>query len=265
MDFKQLKKDLIEFNFDSLLLRVKKLQALLLRRLVLLGKKIEPSEIPVIINNRNRLTTLKQLIEWLEKIGMKNIYIIDNDSTYPPLLNYYKSCPHKVFLLNQNVGHLALWKTDIFNQFKSNYYIYTDSDVLPIEECPNDVIAYFLNTLTKYSAIEKIGFGLKIDDLPDHYAAKAKVIDWENKFWKKEVAPGIFDAAIDTTFALYCPYTNGAQWVSNAYRTGGKYIARHLPWYENTSAPTPEDQYYQEHVKQGVSHWIQNTENANEK
>ncbi len=265
MDFKQLKKDLIELNVDSLKLRLQKFKALLLRNSVLIGRHIEPSQIPVIINNRNRLTTLTQLISWLEKIGMKNIYILDNDSSYPPLLSFYKTCSYKIFFLGKNVGHQALWKTAVFNQFKSNYYIYTDSDVLPISECPDDVIAFFLQTLRKYSSIEKIGFGLKIDDLPDHYSAKARVIEWEKKFWTKEVAPGIFDAAIDTTFALYCPYTNGASWVSNAYRTGGNYVARHLPWYENTALPSEEDLYYQEHVKQGVSHWIQNTVGPNEK
>lgn len=40
--------------------------------------------IPIIINNFNRLTCLQRLIASLEVRGYHNIYIIDNNSTYPP-------------------------------------------------------------------------------------------------------------------------------------------------------------------------------------
>ena len=50
---------------------------------------LDVKNIPIIINNRNRLTYMKMLISSLEKRGYNNIYIIDNDSTYPPLLDYY--------------------------------------------------------------------------------------------------------------------------------------------------------------------------------
>ena len=53
---------------------------------------VDYKEIPIIINNFNRLDTLQKLIASLEIRGYRNIYIIDNLSTYPPLLDYYKSC-----------------------------------------------------------------------------------------------------------------------------------------------------------------------------
>jgi hypothetical protein len=218
------------------------------------GKNIK--HLPIIINNRNRLTYLLQLINWLEKNGYTNIYILDNDSTYPPLLDYYKETTHKVLYLKENIGHLALWKSKIIKQFEKDYYVYTDPDVVPSENCPDDIIAFFMKQLNKYKHIEKIGFGLLIDDLPNSYSDKAKVIDWEKQFWTKEIEKDIFDAQVDTTFALYRPYTNGEKWVQKAYRTGGKYVARHLPWYENTENPTEENSYYKEHIRQGASHWI---------
>ena len=52
-------------------------------------------DIPVIINNFNRLEYLKKLIESLEIRGYRNIYIIDNLSTYPPLLQYYNTCKYQ--------------------------------------------------------------------------------------------------------------------------------------------------------------------------
>ena len=261
MDVKQLFKDIFSLNFNSLSVRGKKLNALLKQRFLLPLRKTyangkEIKTIPIIINNRNRLTYMLQLIEWLKKNGYSNIYIIDNDSSYPPLLEYYSKTKHHVFRLKENVGHLSLWKTGIIDQFKADYYIYTDPDVLPVNECPTDAIEFLMKKLIQYPAIEKIGFGLKIDDLPDSYQQKQKVIDWEIKFWKTQVEKDIYDAGVDTTFALYRPYTNGFVWVQKAYRTGGNYVARHLPWYENSNELNKEDSYYHEHVKKGASHWI---------
>jgi hypothetical protein len=197
-----------------------------------------------------------QLIEWLENVGMTNIYILDNNSEYPPLLNYYETCKYKVFRLSENLGHLALWKTNICKMFNKNYYIYTDPDILPCKECPGNFIEFFMLKLNQYKNITKIGFGLRIDDLPDNYKDKQKVIQWEEKFWTAEVEPDIYDADIDTTFALYKPLTNYYLNHLKAYRTGGKYIARHLPWYENSNNPTEENIFYKANVKPGASHWI---------
>ena len=46
----------------------------------------DAKEIPIIINNFNRLTTLRLLTETLTACGYTNIYILDNASTYPPLV-----------------------------------------------------------------------------------------------------------------------------------------------------------------------------------
>jgi len=254
-------KDILKFNKKGLSYRLNKVVFLYYRNVYSYfvknyGYRKDIKNIPIIINNRNRLTYLLRLISWLEKNGFNNIYIIDNNSTYEPLLKFYDCKKYKIFQLKENVGHLALWKTDIFNLFKRNYYIYTDPDVVPSEECPSDAIEFFMKKLNQYPQIEKIWFGLKIDDLPDSYQNKQKVIEWEKKFWEKEIEPGIYDADIDTTFALYRPFYNGHLRPLKAYRTGGKYVARHLPWYENLSQPTDENDFYKKNVKPGSSHWI---------
>lgn len=256
MDYGQLFRDVFTFNFKSLNLRRHRLSAVLRRKFS--GQQISdviPENIPVIINNRNRYTYLLQLVTWLEKAGMKNIIILDNDSTYPPLLEYYAKTPHRVVKLGANVGHLALWKSKLFGEIGHQYYIYTDPDVVPSEECPMDAVKRLLYVLGKYSSIEKAGLGLRIDDLPDHYKDKKRVIDWEKKYWTIEVEPGVFNAEVDTTFALYRPYTNGALWVAPAFRTGNPYVARHLPWYENSADPGEENNYYIRHARQGATHW----------
>jgi hypothetical protein len=201
--------------------------------------------IPVIINNFNRLEYFSRLIQWLEDAGYKNIYIIDNNSTYPPLLEYYKELPYTIFKLDRNLGQFALWQTIIFSRFSNDYYAYTDPDIIPSEDCPADALFYFKTLLEKYPSFKKAGFGLKIDDLPDHYNLKEQVIQWEHIFWNDPLEDNVYDALIDTTFALYRPGAKGGA-DGPAIRTAGKYTARHLPWYENSKNLSAETRYYLE-------------------
>jgi hypothetical protein len=260
MDKKQLIKDIVTLNFSSFGTRRHKLMAVLKRSFLLSstnyssGKNI--FEVPIIINNRNRLTYLKQMIDWFKKAGYTNIIVLDNNSNYEPLLKFYKESNVNVIYLKKNYGHLAFWSSGTYKKFYADYYVYTDPDVVPIDQCPNDLMQHFMKLLKKYSNIEKVGFGLKIDDLPQFYNKKQEVIDWETKFWKKEIEKDVFDAALDTTFALYKPYTRGDLWVQNALRTGGNYVVRHLPWYEDSANITPENKFYQDNAKPGASHWI---------
>lgn len=260
MDYKQLIKDIFTLKISSFATRYYKMVAVTKRKLLLPADNFFTSkdlkQIPVIINNRNRLGYLKVMLEWLQKSGFTNIILLDNDSNYEPLLQFYKQCGHEVIYLKKNYGHLALWKSDVYKRFYNDYYVYTDPDLIPVQECPPDFMQHFMQLLNKYPGKEKVGFGLKINDLPDHYERKTEVISWEKKFWEREIEKDVFDAAIDTTFALYKPYTNGALWVQNALRTGGSYVMRHLPWYENSASPTEEDVFYRNNLKQGASHWI---------
>lgn len=220
----------------------------------------ESKKIPIVINNFNRLTYLKQQIERLEALGYTNIYIIDNQSTFPPLLKYYDQLPYTIFRLNKNVGHLSLWKTIIFKWFEHDYYVYTDPDILPVDDCPGDFMEYFKSILNTYPEYCKVGFALAIDDLPDHFGDKQKVKDWEGMYWqmKMEADTEVYIAKIDTTFALYRPGAKGGWWIP-ALRVAGQYTARHLPWYRDTSAIDEEEQYFIDHAS-GSSSWYKRTQ-----
>ena len=211
--------------------------------------------IPIIINNFNRLEYLQKLIRWLEKAGMMRIYIVDNNSTYRPLLEFYRKTKYIVFRLDKNVGYEALWRTHIMMLFKDQYYIYTDPDILPIDECPLDAVKYFMDILSQYPQYDKVGFGLKIDDLPDCYDKKQKVIDWEKKYLEKEIAKNLFEARIDTTFALYRPNMRHQCW-DKTLRTGYPYVARHLPWYEDSLNLDEESRYYYRTASESSSWYI---------
>lgn len=221
-------------------------------------ERLQPSkitsarEIPIIINSFNRLTTLKLLVSSLEKRGYTNIHILDNCSTYPPLLEWLDSCPYEVIHLPGNLGFKALWKhKPSRKRFCSDYYIYTDADVELDEACPDDIIERMFSLLhDSYPYAFKIGPSIRIDDLPDCYSRKQEVIDWESKFFTRPEGDSLFRAPIDTTFALYRPRIGLSRRPSlEAYRMAAPYQIRHLPWYEDSANLTDEEQYYKSHCR----------------
>lgn len=215
----------------------------------------EGREVPIIINNFNRLDTLCKLLDALVVRGYTNIYILDNASTYPPLLKYYERCPFTVIRLEKNLGFKALWKSSLRKKFCGDYYIYTDSDVVPVVDCPADFVDHLMRELKKHPLARKVGFSLRIDNLPDHYAYKEQVIQKESVYYQRQAGPGLYRAPIDTTLALYRPRVglSRSRFVE-AYRTAYPYQAEHLPWYSDSSHLSDEERYYIDHCTH-VTEW----------
>lgn len=207
--------------------------------------------IPIIINNRNRVTMLKKLVDWVLKLEDTYIVILDNDSTYEPLLEYYKEIKDtiQVKYLKANLGSTALYQVGEQHNHKSDFFIYTDPDLLPREECPLDVVEHFKKAMID-SHFNKVGFGLEIKDLPEHYALKQQVIDWESQFWRHPYNNQFYKAGIGITFALYHKSRSAGKQhdVHNCLRSNYPYIARHLPWYIDSKNIDEEEWYYVKHA-----------------
>ncbi len=203
---------------------------------------------PIYINNFNRFTTLKLQIDWFRAQGFNNITVIDNNSTYQPLLSYYEQLGVgvKLIKLGENVGPLSLWQKRIDGEIRNRLpYIYTDSDVVPVDFDLKTFIKKSLGYFFRLPGFQKIGLSLKIDDLPDWYEFKKDVIRHESHFWDKEYGSEHYLARVDTTFAIYQPGAEGGHWLS-ALRTKAPFLARHWPWYENSKNPSEEEKYYYE-------------------
>lgn len=213
----------------------------------------DPRSIPIVINNFNRLVCLRELLAALRSRGYENTYVIDNDSTYEPLLEFYEDSGLRVFRLDTNVGGLALWTTPVGEHFVNGHYAYTDSDVVPAAECPDDFMARFLDVLARYPQALKAGFGLEIDDLPPAFEFRDKVVAHERHLLTDLAEPGLYRAPIDTTFALYRPGAAGGFWLPGM-RTTSPYLARHLPWYADSSRPDEEELFYRRTMRTST-HW----------
>ena len=187
-------------------------------------------DLPVFLTVRDRVTELRKMIEWFEGAGCRRITLLDNDSSYPPLLEYLGSTAHEVVWLGANLGPRALWTAGLV---PSERFILSDPD-LDLTDCPFDAIEHLGALMDEYGK-SKVGLGLLHGD----ESADMPSLSWErrllwpdksmNDWWKGEIAPGVFDSLIDTTFALYEAGSRVFQY--EAIRTGAPYLARHVPWY----------------------------------
>jgi hypothetical protein len=209
---------------------------------------------PIVINSRDRYSCLERLVGWLHSAGYLNIAILDNQSTYPPLLEYLRSIEGEILVYRspRNLGPRALWSSGLISVVHDAPFVYTDPDVIPVEDCPSDAVLTLSVLLGMHRHASKAGLGIKIDDIPDTYEQKSAVQAWEAQFWQKPLRGNCYDAMVDTTFALYRP---GSWHQLGAVRTGSPYLVRHLPWYADSASSTPEDQYYAEHALPEMSSW----------
>lgn len=216
-------------------------------------------DIPIFVISYNRQRDLQRCIERYQKDGYRNIIILDNASTDVELKAWLHTLSCSVYFLDKNYGHHVLWECHLFDDIlKERYYVLTDPDVLPDETCPSDYVEVFYNILQRYPKKTKVGFSLRLDDLPDSYPFKWDCIRYESFYWES-VLPWefrIYDAPIDTTFALYrpgrveCPKSSPEKFF-DGIRTGGRYKARHLGWYWENTDEIKEDNYY--HAQNRIS------------
>ena len=93
------------------------------------------------IINFNRLLLPMKLADRLYDCGLEPIFI-DNNSTYAPLLEYYKTCDYQVVHSKINYGHTVIWDLGLLDKLhvaNDEKFIITDSD-LDISDIPSDFL-----------------------------------------------------------------------------------------------------------------------------
>jgi hypothetical protein len=182
------------------------------------------------------------MAEFLSDTGCE-VILADNASTYPPLLEWYDSCPYKVYRLKENRGHMAVWDAGIVNECRDQYYAVTDPD-LDLSGVPRDYLDVLMRGLTGNSEVIKAGLSLRIDDLPTN-AFTAQILVKEEKYWHAiRDLNGFYQAGVDTTFAIYDRERVLNEKFYWALRSPEPYVARHLPWYLTRENLTIEELFY---------------------
>jgi glycosyltransferase involved in cell wall biosynthesis len=180
----------------------------------------------------------------------QEIIILDNDSTYDPLIKWYKEVEDKIDIRYlKNEGHLAVWSTGIYKEL-GDYFIYTDSDLELNSNMPDSYQIFMYNLMQKYE-INKIALGIKINDLPDHYRYKNQVIRNEGRWWLEEVEPDIYKADTDTTFSLI--RNIGDNMYKSLRIAKNNFICKHVPFYIDLENLNEEEKYYIENIGERVT------------
>lgn len=219
-----------------------------------------PLDIPIVINNYNKLSTLKLMVQKLRILGYKNLIVIDNASSYQPLKDYYSSTNEFKLITSQNLGHRSLFlsSNSELKKIRKGCFIYTDSDLILNENLQPNFVEELFKTLLKYNKVAKVGFALKISDLNSLSSTNKELIKWESNFWTKEIEANKFKASIDTTFALYRPPlyigTNTMVRFYKGIRIAGNFTCQHDPWYWDFQNLDEEQRFYFDHANKSSSY-----------
>jgi hypothetical protein len=192
-------------------------------------------EIPIFIISYNQYTFVKSMVEQLRPYTT-NIYVIDNKSTYEPLIEYLKEIDGNkatVLWMPENYGH-KVYERDEIIALGGEKYIVTDPDLLLNPNLPPNFIEILAELSDKYKT-NKIGFALDIKDninIKKKYNGKT-LPEHESGYWSQPVPDPnytLYRADIDTTFALINKkyYVKGA--LDNSIRVAGDFTCKHRPW-----------------------------------
>lgn len=214
-------------------------------------RRAEP-RVTVVINNRNLVTWPREMVSRIERyINLAGIIIVDNESSYPPVLEWYRDVQHRVIRLARNEGHEAPFSQQILDEVPTDAFVVTDPD-LGLLDTPDDTLARLCRHLQDHPELGKVGLSLDWRAVPVRSRYHAHCHSYERRLWQRPRigGRGLRRAAVDTTFAIYDKRIATHYFVGGA-RTGPPYTARHYPW--ELIEPTPEFQYYLDHASASCS------------
>lgn len=214
-------------------------------------------QIPLVILNFNQLTYLRNLVNWWRWYAPDApIYVLDNASTYPPLLEYYEAddgLDVRLCAENACAANLRVFLDEVIHP-QYSHYVVSDADISPHPATPMNFLE-ILRHIVDDMGYHHAGLGLITDDLP-HWS-----IDRENTIKNESQARSTpitvkyageehqgFKAAIDTTFCLFRT-SNGGWYAPMTVKDWGNsariFDAFHLPWYLDPARINPEmDNYF---------------------
>jgi len=239
---------------------------------IVLDSECTGFEIPVAVVARNNPTLLRQLIMQLRECFNAQIFILDDSSDFPPMITYLKSLQkdNRITVIKSNVpGGPHSWFRDPPHPILLNlprFFAYTDSDLRLNSDLPRNFLCVLAH-ITQRLQIPKAGLALDLTDkdrmwpFKDFYGSHS-IWSWEDNFWARALrVPGwpgldvdrVFDAAVDTTFAVYdkglLNCSDRKEYPSNmcftarqSVRVSGVFTAKHRPWYPEVLARIPEDE-----------------------
>lgn len=224
------------------------------KKVVAIPQQCKP-QIPVVLLAYNNPTLLRSLIDQLEKCFNASVSVIDNGSTYPPMVSYLDELKARnitVYHMSRNLGPHVLFKEgrEILSQLPQ-YFALSDSDLRLNDHTPSNFLCIFA-VLTDLLSTPKVGVALDLYDKDDmltlkKYNARPSIYAWEKGLYlQRMMVPGweeintmLYKSSIDTTFAVYnkkhmLDANGNFAFTYSAVRVAGIFAAKHRPFYRRT-------------------------------
>jgi hypothetical protein len=191
------------------------------------------SNMPVIIIAYEQVTFIKNMVKQLEK-HTSDIIIIDNNSKFQPLLDYYNDEYNYTLLKQKKNFSQTVFCREPIQKLVGDFYIVTDPDLQFNTNLPENLMSELVNISNWFQAY-KVGFAICIDDpniRTDCFYGTCSIKEWESQFWKYPVhypvKPNyqIYLADMDTTFCLI----NRKSPNRTCYRLAGDFTMIHIPF-----------------------------------
>ncbi len=220
------------------------------------------SQMPIFVPVFDNPTYARMMLSQLISLGLPNIYLVDNGSTYRPMLQFLEEADSVATIIRNenNPGPREVVLSAFHSDCVPDIFCVTDPDLEFSPHLPGNFLSE-LALLTKTYKLGKAGFALRLDDAHLMHGNKFTIIgkewhatQWEAQFWKEPMDPlpdgsPVFRAIIDTTFAVY----NKRHFTPNSFylaaRVAGNYTCRHLPWYHSSGLPDAEASHYRKTQK----------------
>lgn len=214
--------------------------------------------VPVYVTSFNLLTWLQAACARIARMPGARVVVVDNASSYEPLLDWYRDCPYPVYRCHENLGPHAAWRSGAVWDWKgSDRYAVTDPD-LDLDDVPADALARLAEAFDRWPTVRAAGLSLRTDDVPADFAYRDEAREWEAQYQTERLGHGFFNAVPGgRTFALYDRRRprSGSGGPVTEVRAEAPYAARHRPWYLNTADLPAEYLQYAKKARPKYTRW----------
>lgn len=216
----------------------------------------------------NQYTWPLAMSEFLTKQGHE-VWWVDNNSTYEPLLDAYASqFPYKVLRLPYNGGGCVSWTLLGKELPNDDYFVISDTDYL-MDGLPDDWHLHLIEGVKRYAGQGGCGLSMLETRIPSQNPAW--IADEFHMYpqgnhparWGPGVKldGGFIRFPVDTSFAVYPPGTQNFMTSSTGCRSDFPYSVRHIPWHVVLDL-NPEEDSYQVLFDDEYLHYLQQTAKA---
>lgn len=199
--------------------------------------------IPVFLIGNNNLTFLKEMVKRLEGYT-SDICIIDNDSTYSLLHEYYeREFPYTVLRMEENYGEEVYTRAEI-QPLTGDLYLVGNPSVALSSDLPLNFIEALTDLSIDFRA-HKVGVAVERGTEGIRRELWEMVEQTQAPLWKKRARSfrypdlELYWAPVQET--LYLVNKNNPE--TRALRVAGPFTSHYLPWYTETKRLINADEY----------------------